>query len=202
MIQARWCPQFTGLRPKEDTMLGFKRPSTLRRLCGRLAGPSLQGFADALAAEGYPAKTSAGYLSAAAHLTEWAARRGTPIAPLDEAWLARFVRHLPGCRCRTGKPHGRERVPFRIHRFLRYLRTPGVVTTSPPAATPSPRLAEYGAWMRDRRGLAATTITRSRPVVQALLGPWATIRQGSMRRASAGLCSSTSGSTRRRRLAR
>jgi site-specific recombinase XerD len=151
-------------------MLGFKRPSTLRRLRGRLAGPFLQGFADALAAEGYPTKTSAGYLSAAAHLSEWAARRGTPIADLDEAWLARFVRHLPGCRCRAGKPRGRKRVPFRVHRFLRHLRTAGVVTTSPPAATPSPLLAEYGAWMRDRRGLAATTIARSLPVVQALLG--------------------------------
>jgi site-specific recombinase XerD len=151
-------------------MLGFKRPSTLRRLRGRLAGPFLQGFADALAAEGYPAKTSAGYLSAAAHLSDWAARRGTPIADLDEAWLARFVRHLPGCRCRAGKPRGRKRVPFRIHRFLGYLRTAGVVTTSPPAATPSPRLAEYGAWMRDRRGLAAPTIARSLPVVHALLG--------------------------------
>jgi hypothetical protein len=99
-------------------MLGFKRPSTLRRLHDRLAGPSLQGFADALAAEGYPAKTSAGYLSAAAHLTEWAA------APPRAAQLP-VGRHLVGCCGRSGESHGEAAARHRRPEPLPSGRLPG-----------------------------------------------------------------------------
>jgi site-specific recombinase XerD len=61
-------------------------------------------------------------------------------------------------------------VPFRVHAFLRYLREEGVVTTSAPAATRPQLVCEYAAWMRDRRGLAETTIAHSLPVAEALLG--------------------------------
>lgn len=149
----------------------FKRPSTVRRLDGGPAEPFLDGFAHGLLAQGYSARTRGDYLCAAVHLGAWAARRGTPIAQFDEALLARFARHLPRCRGRGTKRRGHRRVPFRVHRFLRYLRAAGVVTTSAPAATHPLLVTEYSAWMRDRRGLAATTMARSLPVVQALLGP-------------------------------
>lgn len=149
----------------------FKKPLTLHRLRGGPAGPFLDGFAESMYAEGYSSETSGVYLQAADHLGQWAARRGVAIADLDEDVLARFVRHLPRCRCRGGKRGGHKRVPFRVHAFLRYLREAGVVTTSAPAATHPPLVTEYSAWMRDRRGLAATTMARALPVVQALLGP-------------------------------
>jgi site-specific recombinase XerD len=149
----------------------FTNPITLHRLGGGLAGPFLDGFAESMCAKGYASETSGSYRQAADHLGRWAARRGVAIADLDEDLLARFVRHLPRCRCRGCKRGGHKRVPFRVHAFLRYLREAGVVTTSAPEATRPPLVTEYGAWMRDRRGLAATTIARSLPVVQALLGP-------------------------------
>jgi site-specific recombinase XerD len=148
----------------------FKKPATLYRLRGGPAGPFLDGFAESMCAGGYSSGTSGSYLQAADHLGQWAARRGVAIADLDEDLLARFVRHLPRCRCRGGKRGGHKRVPFRVHAFLRYLREAGVVTTSAPEATRPPLVTEYGAWMRDRRGLAATTMARALPVVQALLG--------------------------------
>ncbi len=149
----------------------FKNPLTLHRLRGGPAGPFLDSFAASMCAKGYSSETSGSYLHAADHLGQWAARRGGAIADLDEDLLARFVRHLPRCRCRGGKRGGHTRVPFRVHAFLRYLREAGVVTTAAPEATRPPLVTEYGAWMRDRRGLAATTMARSLPVVQALLGP-------------------------------
>jgi integrase/recombinase XerD len=151
----------------------FKNPSTLRRLRDGLAGPFLDGFAAALLADGYDSQTSRDYLYAADHLSGWAARRIVAIEDLDEALLARFVRHLAGCACRgrgrARNHHGHRRVPFRARTFLRYLREAGVVAAPAPSPAHSPLAAEYGAWMRDQRGLAATTISHALRVVQALL---------------------------------
>ena len=146
-----------------------KNPLTRHRLRGGPAGPFLDGFAESMCAKGYSSETSSSYRQAADHLGQWAARRGVAIADLDEDLLARFVRHLPRCRCR-GKRGGHKRVPFRVHAFLRYLREVGVVTTSAPEATRPALVTEYGAWMRDRRGLAVTTMAHALPMVQALLG--------------------------------
>jgi site-specific recombinase XerD len=149
----------------------FKNPCTLQRLRSGPAGPFLDGFAESMCTGGCSSKTSASYLCAADHLGRWATRRGVAIVDLDEEMLARFVRHLPQCRCRGyRRAAGRKRVPFRVRVFLRYLREAGVARTSAPEAARSPLLTEYGAWMCDRRGLAATTIAHSLPVAQALLG--------------------------------
>ena len=149
---------------------GFKRLSTFQRLRGGPAGPFLDGFAESLLAQGYALDTRGSYLHAAAHVVEWAARGRTAITALDEALLTRFMRHLPRCRCRGCTPGGRKGVRFRVHAFLRYLRGAGVVTTSAPEATRPPLVTEYGTWMRDQRGLAATTRAHALPVVQSLLG--------------------------------
>jgi site-specific recombinase XerD len=146
----------------------FKQ-ATVDRLRNGPAGPFLDGFADALLAEGYASKTSSSYLHAADHLCRWTSQRGRAVERLDEAQLRSFVRHLPKCRCRDRKRHARKRVSFKVHRFLHYLRDAGVVTTCVPKATRGPLVTEYVVWMRDRRGLAATTIGHSVPVVEALL---------------------------------
>ena len=64
----------TGLRPKEDTVLErcFKSPSTLHRLRGGPSGPFLDGLAQALAGEGYPAHTIVYYVRAGEHLAGYA----------------------------------------------------------------------------------------------------------------------------------
>lgn len=149
---------------------GFKTPLTLRRLRGGPTRPFLDGFAASLRAEGYSSGTSSSYVHAADHLGQWIARRRGTVADLDEALLARFVRHLPRCRCRGGARGGHWRVPFRVHAFLRYLRDAGVVMPPPAAATRPPLVTEYGTWMRERRGLAVSTMAHALPVVEALLG--------------------------------
>ena len=146
----------------------FKQ-ATVDRLRDGPAGPFLDGFAEALLAEGYEPKTSGSYLHAADHLCRWTSQRGREVEKLDEAQLRSFVRHLPKCRCRDRKRHARKRVPHKVHRFLHYLRDAGVVTTCAPKATRAPLVTEYVAWMRDHRGLAPMTIGHSVPVVGALL---------------------------------
>lgn len=147
-----------------------KKLSTVHRLRGGPAGPCLDGFAEAMFAVGYSSNTTARYVCAAAHLGAWAARRGAAIANLDEDLLARFLRHLPRCRCGGWKRGDHPRVRFHVHAFLRYAREAGVVCTRAPEASRSPLVGEYIVWMRDRRGLASTTIAHSLRVVDALLG--------------------------------
>ena len=147
----------------------FKTDSTPRRLHEGPTGPFLDGFAQSLLAGGYSFDSIRSYVWDAEHVGLWVTRRGSAISDLGEDLLARFVRHLPRCRCRGGRCGRRERVSFRAHAFLRYLRDAGVVTTSAPEPTCSPLVTEYGAWMRDQRGLAETTITHSARVAQALL---------------------------------
>jgi len=147
----------------------FKRACTMERLRGGVAGPFLDGFAEALLAEGYTPETSSCCLRTAEHLCEWAARRRVAIADLDEKQLGRFVQHLSRCRCRGRKRLGQKRVGHRARGFLRYLRKVGVVTTCAPIPRRSALLSEYEKWMRSGRSLAESTIAHSVPVVDALL---------------------------------
>jgi site-specific recombinase XerD len=147
----------------------FKTDSTPCRLREGLVGPFLGGFAESMFAAGYSSRTVGSYVHDADHLGQWAGRRGVAVADLDEDLLARFVRHLHRCRCCGCRRGAHKRLAFRVHAFLRYLHEEGVVTTSAPEATRPQIVVEYGAWMRDRRGLAETTIAHSLPVAQALL---------------------------------
>lgn len=143
-----------------------KRPCRPRPFCDAPTAACLDGYADAMHAQGYSIATCAEHLRAVSHLVEWAERRGVRLADLDEQTLARFVRHLSRCRYR-GRRQRVSPVRFRVHRFLQYLRDAGI------AAAPTPLfpalVAEYGAWMRHHRNLAETTIRQALPVVQALL---------------------------------
>lgn len=162
---------FTGLQPKEDVMLNrfFKDPAVLRRFSEGPAGPFLESFGETLLAQGYSIGTCRSHLSAAAHLSEWAVRRGVAIADFDEGLIVRFARHLSRCRCRGTRRSTHKRVPFRAHQFLRHLREAGIVAAYVPVSKRSAAVVQYGTWMREHRGLAATTIRHALPVAQALL---------------------------------
>lgn len=147
----------------------FKKPNITECLADVAAEAFLDGFAKSLLTEGYSSCMNRAYVSAANHLAEWAARRGTVVADFDEDLLVCFVQHLSRCHCRPGKRADRKRVPFRVQRFLQYLREVGVATKSMFEPTRSPLTKEYGAWMRDQRGLAASTICHATRVIGALL---------------------------------
>lgn len=142
----------------------YKDPITRRRLVDGPAGPWLDGFAETLHAEGYSLETCCRYVRTAADLGASAAKRRIAIAELDEKTLARFVRHR-----RRGKRHGSDRAPFRAQRFLRYLREIGVVVACSPSPFRSAIVAELATWMREQRGLAATTISHTTRVAQVFL---------------------------------
>jgi integrase/recombinase XerD len=143
--------------------------SASQRLPRRRAMPLLDGFAEAMVARGYSCGATGLHVSVAAHLVIWTERRGAAIADLDEGLLARFMRHLPACRCGGWKRGTHLRAHFRAVGFLKYLRETGVVRTRVPEQSRSLLVTQYVSWMRDRRGLASATIANRLRLVSALV---------------------------------
>jgi site-specific recombinase XerD len=159
-----------GLRPEEDIMMErcFKSPWSLRRHAVGLAGPFLDGFAEALFAERYSLDSCGRYLRTASHLGDWCSRRGIALSDLDEGVLARFARHLPKCHCHACPNSGFKKAPPQARRFLQYLRETGVVSSLAPRAPRAAVVTELETWMHNQ-GLAQTTILQTVRVVLALI---------------------------------
>ena len=145
------------------------KPNMRERVFEVSMEPFLADFAKFLLADGYLSNTIKGFVSAAAHLTKWAERRGTKIADFDEDLLRSFNRHLIHCRCHPGRRRDRKRVPFRLQQFLRYLRKTGVTQTSNPETPRSLLTTEYGVWMSVHQGLSTSSISHALRVVSPLL---------------------------------
>jgi hypothetical protein len=89
---------------------------------------------------------------------------------MTQSVLESFVGHVPTCAC----PHafrGRRRY-LRYHseggrRFVMYLRGVGTVPSPATATAPVPPVVEqFGAWMRQHRGVQASTLGNYLPLVQ------------------------------------
>ena len=151
--------------------LYFRTPHTIAFMRSGITAPHVDGFAKALHDDGYMRLPGQGMLHAAHHVGEWCARRRMHLDEFDEGALARFDKHLPGCRCTksTRRPHrGLGEHLTGARRFLLHLRRSGVTPWAPTPARP-PAVVEYAAWMRDQRGLADATVVARLPVVEALL---------------------------------
>lgn len=134
---------------------------------GGSAAPLLDGFAAALTTQGHSSETRRRCVSTAAHLAEWATDRSVGVAEFDEAVVARFMRCVARWRWR-GRRRRCERERRYALRFLQHLRDVGVARAAP-GRSRSALLTEYDAWMREHRGLSASTISHSLRVVDALL---------------------------------
>ena len=122
------------------------------------SGPNLDGFAAALARQGYSADTAVRYLRAAAHLGHVLARG--PALPGDIDLLA-FGKHLRTCRCSRAKGgRGNHHTIYGARLFQRHLVEIGVCRPAAIAAAPvePPLVAGFKAWLRKHRGASEATI--------------------------------------------
>lgn len=154
----------------------FGSPKTLCRLRAGLSAAYIDGFADALDADGYAHASIVRYLRAAAHLGVFVKRSGRTLADTDESVLDAFVKHLPRCRChdanggKTGYHAG-----FGVKLFYRHLKDCGVCSNSSDSGhVMEPALiTDFREWFRTHRGVQPPTLrlyTRGAAELLASLG--------------------------------
>ena len=149
----------------------LQSPATRQRLRTGPAAAHIDGFADWLHRQGYRPISIDGTLRALAGWTDWMRGAGFTAHDLLPGYAAckRALETQPRVRYRRGPHHG-SLVAAAL--FLRFLREQGVVPPLEPPPSPSdrwPLLGAFRTWMRQHRGLTATTLdVYQRPLVGLL----------------------------------
>jgi len=150
----------------------FSSPRTLKRLRSGPIGPFVEGFAEELKKAGYSRITIRAHLGASSHLCQWANTKNLAVADLNAAVGARFVQHIPHCRCRPcqGKYIHSARAGEEL--FRTYLCEIGAI---PPRNPINPEKTEielmdaFRNWMKQNRGVTERTLDTYRPIITSLL---------------------------------
>ena len=150
----------------------FEAPRTLQRLRASPVGPFVDGFAEWLHEQGYSRGIVRSHLCTGQHLGVWMTTERLSLQQLDEAALAAFGRHSPGCRClrRDSRVDEADVVGARL--WLRFLRERGVIAQpSSVEMTEHPVLVrQFDTWMHEQRGVTASTLVCYRRVILKLVG--------------------------------
>lgn len=115
----------------------------------------VEGFWAELLRQGYSPLSAGNLLRVAAHLGRWLAAKGLALVDLSEDSAGAFLRH----RRRRGYTQFLTRRA--LEPLLTYLRRVGVIPVPTPVVDHSPAgrlIEEYGAYLRQERGLTAPTI--------------------------------------------
>jgi len=142
----------------------------LRQLRQCPAGMYMDGLADWLHSAGYKRRPGQLVLRGAAHLAQWTSARGGPIDRIDEGVLQAFADHLGTCVC-PSPFRGRHRYHRDgAQRLVAHLQRVGVVPPSTAAPeTVSLLVMRFSQWMRQHRGVTASTLANYVPLVKEFL---------------------------------
>lgn len=133
--------------------------------------PVVAEFNRQLAGLGHSHLTVAGYEASARHFGQWLTLTKIGIAEIDEAAVKRFAHHR--CRCpgiRQSKQVS-EKYVRRVGRFVVFLAERGIIPRPTPktADAPDQRVVEFQEWLKQHRGICASTIDRHGRMVVRLL---------------------------------
>ncbi len=116
-----------------------------------------------LAAQGYAAHTIRGVLSGALTFGEWLRRRGMTVGDVDDALAARFLKQV---RCSEA---WRKTLRQSVGHVLAYLRAEDVIASAPPPPPEPEVVTAFREWMREHRGVRASTFAVYAPIVLELI---------------------------------
>lgn len=143
----------------------YEVPFFVRRHREGLLGPHVDALAASLAAQGYAANTIRGVLSGALTFGEWLRRRGVALGEVDDALAERFLTRV---RCSAA---WRKTLRQSVVHVLTHLRAEGVIASvPPPPGEPKPEVVTaFREWMREHRGVTASTVGVYVPIVVEFL---------------------------------
>lgn len=150
----------------------FESPARIRTILGGPAGVQIESFAEQLVRCGYSKVSIRRHIRSAEHIVRWATRRSLPLHDLGGRAFKRFLDHLGRCRC--GRYHCANRVDVAAGARLFLSHLQGV--KEPPArdrqiAPEEPGLlAEFWAWMRQRRGTSDRALYNYSIPIRELIG--------------------------------
>ena len=103
---------------------------------------------------GHTKLTVGGYQDSARHFADWLWRSNIELAAINDDVMARFSNHHCRCPGTRRSDHLSKTYINRVHRFIRFLATSGVISgmTSRKSTAISPQVAEFQDWLRRHRG--------------------------------------------------
>jgi integrase/recombinase XerD len=142
----------------------FESATRIQALPDGPAGALLEGFAQALAQDGYADITARRHIRAAEHFIYWTDRRSRPIRGLTKQALEHFGRHLRRCRCPRFGHTQQLQVLHGARLFLKHLQDTAAIGSLVVESTfPAPALfIAFCQWMRQQRGTRDSTLSNYR----------------------------------------
>ena len=150
----------------------FESAARIQALRDGPCGTVLDGFAQALARNGYAPLTIRRHLRAAEHFVHWAKRAGMSLGTTIGPALERFCRHLPRAgRCPHFGHTFRLQILHGARLFLTHLQDLGPLggRTAKSTVPSSPLIAGFHHWMRQMRGTYMSTLSNYERHLRALL---------------------------------
>lgn len=141
----------------------YEVPYFMRRHRAGLFGPHVDALAESLAAQGYAANTIRGVVSGTRAFGDWLRKHGYAVNDVDARLAERFL-ELPG----HSEPW-RRTLRASVDHVLAFLREQGAISAVPPPPPEPGIMLEFREWMRDHRGVRASTFEVYLPIVLELL---------------------------------
>lgn len=147
-----------------------RRPDLIRSLRnGSLAGCEVP-YRKWLDGRGYATSTSRAYILCLTHFAKWASDLGFTCETLSCSTVARFIdEHLPCCDCPRPAQRSRAQVRAALRQLQPAMAAAGITFVEADPTAVDRELERYDAYLRDRRGLAASTRLHRRKIIRDLL---------------------------------
>jgi hypothetical protein len=141
------------------------QPEALRRFQVGPIGPHLQGFADVVSQQGYCNENGWLKIRLVTKLSRWLHQRRIPLNQLNEARVTAF------CKARWKHLARHSGDPITMTLLLRHLRAAKVLPPAPltNGSDVGLMILEYQGFLRDERGLLASTVGKYLEVVHRFL---------------------------------
>jgi site-specific recombinase XerD len=144
-------------------------PLAASRLRTSALAPFAQPYWDRLSDQSYVLRTARQYLNCLAHFAHWSRRRRFDVTALDRHITDFVDKHLVRCNCTAPVQRRRHQVRAALEYLKIVVRASGVQIDDRQGGWVEEQLQQFDRYLRDIRGLAASTRRQRAAIVRTLL---------------------------------